>query len=665
MPFVQPTGVAVGTRPNNVASIINSFNNPAPKSKPEAEKSCQVKNNWAKSADDSIHIFTKTWHPIGVSVHSVVVFIHDIVEHCERYQPLFALFAGKGIEVQSFDLPGFGETGARADALGITGGYDVLLKEIDNALDRALTSRPSKPIFLMGHGMGGALVLNYVCGLGRRISSLAGIMVSAPYLKPAISGAGTRFPSTYNRLGKWYPNISVNFQVSPQELTRDHAEQERHHGDGLIRDSVSLRCLGDMIYQGQKLLRKRWKQFPPALPTLILHGTDDPICSYKATSTLITLLQKLEPVNLKFKSWKGNKHDPHWDLDADAVRSEYIHWIRNISRNYVKPPLESEKVPTDTLKTAKPAASHVQPNKRIATTADHQSDKSPPNSKGKNSVKDKLPSTDELEPEPQQTLATTLSGASLAETEAIQDLAGLRRQQELKLQRVMEKRQEYNLLSNGEIATADTKAVSGSIAALRASAPDLAKSDADQQNPPTSTSSSTSSHSPPSDPDTSAKTEAREESSAAAASSSTSESMDDTTAGVIALTTTAGTDHSASAPNLADTTQSATIPLTTITEDLSASAPNLTVAAVPPGSSSTITAVPEKALESSGTAATVEVNTKETIPSAIEHHTETPDLSIADLNAAAVPVVTTTAITDATMTDATVAENTNIRGALE
>lgn len=94
----------------------------------------------------------------------------------------------------------------------------------------------------MGHGMGGALVLNYVCGLGRRISSLAGIMVSAPYLKPAISGAGTRFPSTYNRLGKWYPNISVNFQVSPEELTRDHAEQERHHGDGLIRDSVSLRC---------------------------------------------------------------------------------------------------------------------------------------------------------------------------------------------------------------------------------------------------------------------------------------------------------------------------------------------------------------------------------------------------------------------------------------
>lgn len=44
------------------------------------------------------------------------------MEHCERYQPLFVQFAARGIEVQAFDLPGFGETGTREDAHGITGG---------------------------------------------------------------------------------------------------------------------------------------------------------------------------------------------------------------------------------------------------------------------------------------------------------------------------------------------------------------------------------------------------------------------------------------------------------------------------------------------------------------------------------------------------------------
>jgi hypothetical protein len=31
--------------------------------------------------------------------------------------------------------------------------YDNLIKEMDNAIDRACSSRPSKPVFLMGHGM--------------------------------------------------------------------------------------------------------------------------------------------------------------------------------------------------------------------------------------------------------------------------------------------------------------------------------------------------------------------------------------------------------------------------------------------------------------------------------------------------------------------------------
>ncbi|GJJ76927.1 hypothetical protein EMPS_09286 [Entomortierella parvispora] len=398
MPFVQPTGVAVG-RPSGVAPLINSFNDQIRRSdssgtgfsslrKKNNEKSCHVVNSWVKSStnlfyfatkdqhsvpkrkevgtkghkaaktsndhDGTIWIFTKTWQPVGVAVQSVVVFVHDVVEHCERYQPMFAAFAGKGIEVQSFDLPGFGETGVRADAQGITGGYDALLKEIDSAIDRACASRPQKPIFLMGHGMGGALALNYVCGLGLRITSLAGLISSSPYLKPALAGAGSRFPGTYNRLGKWHPHLSIRFPVIPEELTREVEEQERHQEDGLIMDSVSMQCLGDMIYQGQKVLTKRWRHFPAQLPTMLVHGTADPICSFLATQQLSQqIIQKLKPDSFVFKSWKGGMHDPHWDVDAQSVRSEYVHWIRSSYRRYVKAPLEPEMVASITIKSAR------------------------------------------------------------------------------------------------------------------------------------------------------------------------------------------------------------------------------------------------------------------------------------------------------------------------
>ncbi|KAG0235928.1 hypothetical protein BGW41_000619 [Actinomortierella wolfii] len=336
MPFVQPRGVQESVVTPSIAK------SPAAR-RAEMEKSCRVRNGWVKSInDENLSIFTKTWQPVGVNVQSVVVFVHDITEHCERYHPFFIYFAAKGIEVQAFDLPGFGETGGRANNLGVTGGYKVLLTEIDHAIARAVSSHPSRPVFLMGHGMGGALVLNYACGLGHQRGALAGIIVSSPYIKPSSNGAGSKFPGTYNQLSKWYPNMRCPFVVLPEELTRDKDEQQRHCDDGLILDAVSLQCLADMIYQGQKILVSRWKHYPINLPALVFHGLDDPICSCKATATVCHQIIQLEPINFRFKSWKCNRHDPHWDNDYQAVRSEYVHWIRSLTRHFTRPPLETE-----------------------------------------------------------------------------------------------------------------------------------------------------------------------------------------------------------------------------------------------------------------------------------------------------------------------------------
>ncbi|KAF9214591.1 hypothetical protein BGZ59_003401 [Podila verticillata] len=370
---------------------------------------------------------------------------------------LFTYFASKGIEVQAFDLPGFGETGARAGSLGVTGGYDTLIKEMDNAIDRACSSYPSKPVFLMGHGMGGALVLNYVCGLGQRTTSLAGIISSSPYIKPTMAGAGSRFPGTYNRLAKWYPHIGVQFPVAPQELTRDRAEQERYLADGLIHESVSLRCLGDMIYQGQKVLTRRWKYFPGPLPTLLLHGTDDPICSYQATSLLSAQLLKRNPSSFIFKSWKGNRHDPHWDIDALSVRSEFTHWIRGHCKHFVRLPLEPSMVRYDSLKSIRSKSAHTQSKEKDTRNNDKQSKgKDKGKGKDKNSAAESTPSPPTNKQSGDKCSSTNTKSAAEAEPEAIQDLEGLRRQQVLRLQKAEEKRREYSQGAPNESSAPDT-----------------------------------------------------------------------------------------------------------------------------------------------------------------------------------------------------------------
>ncbi|KAF9113600.1 hypothetical protein BGX27_001190 [Mortierella sp. AM989] len=404
MPFIQPTGCNLHSRSsiiNTKDTEANSLQMSTKKSKSETGLSCQVKNNWVKSADDSIHIFTKTWKPAGTATaESVIV-------------------------------------------------YDKLLKEIDSAIERASVAHPNRPLFLMGHGMGGALVLNYVCGLGKKITSLAGVISSSPYLKPTLASAGARFPATYNRLGKWYPNIGISFPVAPQELTRDHAEQERYQGDGLIRDSVSLQCLGDMIYQGNKVLIKRWKMFPVQLPALLLHGTDDPICSYQATAALSNQLLKLQPHNFKFKSWKGHKHDPplaHWDIDASTVKSEYIHWICTSSRHFEMAPLEACMVHSDSIKSARIGKSKkdqdAEKRREMEAKKKEKQDK-------KQSKLDKAkPKQEEQTKNPSSPAAVSSAVSKQVKEPAepeqpINDLKGLLRQQQLKLEKAEEKRREY------------------------------------------------------------------------------------------------------------------------------------------------------------------------------------------------------------------------------
>ncbi|KAF9927247.1 hypothetical protein FBU30_003358 [Linnemannia zychae] len=471
MPFRQPTGVpASGLRGNSTGTtssskspplISNTSSSSIPaRKKVDPENLCHVCNQWVRSAEDSMDVFTKSWRPFSIPVISSVVFIHDIMEHCERYHSLFVQFAARGIEVQAIDLPGFGETGARGDAYGITGGYNVLLLEIDRAIDRVVEAHPNKPVFLMGHGMGGALVLNYVCGLGRRIPLLAGVISSSPYLKPTITGAGTRFPGTYNQLGKWYPNIAIRFRVIATELTNDLVEQERYQNDGLIRDTVSLQCLGDMIYQGQKLLKKRWKHFPVPLPILLLHGTDDPICSYQATYTLNKQLLKLQPHSFLFKSWKGSMHDrkkkknTHWDLDAHSVRSEFTTWIRNNSKRFEKPPLEPNMVHQDTIRSVRSNSSSSSSKNSMTNKKDNKKNKLSKEDnklakKDKDNTMKSKDHMDQVEAYTNKESKKTPFNPANAEPEAIQDLEGLRKQLEFSKQKATEKCREYNLEPSG------------------------------------------------------------------------------------------------------------------------------------------------------------------------------------------------------------------------
>ncbi|KAF9100084.1 hypothetical protein BGX23_006048 [Mortierella sp. AD031] len=200
------------------------------------------------------------------------------------------------------------------------------------------------------------------------------------------------------------------------------------------------------------------------------------MAAYATTHTLSSQLLKLQPLNFIFKSWKGSMHDLHWDLDVQPVRSEFIHWIRSHCKHFDKLPLETGPLglypfprSSKSLKLNSIASSSTDSNnsrdkdkgkKDKRSEKKEKEDRKDAEKAGKKALKHAAAgnvardgrSAGEGEGATQtgdDVAPTQKPNPASAEPEAIQDLEGLRRQQEMRQQKAIEKRREYNLESPG------------------------------------------------------------------------------------------------------------------------------------------------------------------------------------------------------------------------
>ena len=104
----------------------------------------KVSESWLELPDGD-QLYTKSW--TCQSPIATVLFIHGFGEHCSRYQHIFQMFSKDGISVFSYDQRGFGKTGIANNNLGYTGGMDLVLSDIKDAISRAKV--PNKKLFLM------------------------------------------------------------------------------------------------------------------------------------------------------------------------------------------------------------------------------------------------------------------------------------------------------------------------------------------------------------------------------------------------------------------------------------------------------------------------------------------------------------------------------------
>jgi acylglycerol lipase len=248
----------------------------------------------------------------GEDMRGVVVLIHGLGEHIQRYKEWADLFKRERIAFAGVDLPGHGlSDGIR----GHIKNYKLTDEMIDILINECKMTFPDIPVFLYGHSMGGGIVLDYLI---RMVPVLKGAIVTSPWLKLAFEPTRAKI-----RLAAMIKNIFPSL-IQPTGLVAEHISHDKvvvnkYKNDPLVHGKISVSLFHATTNAAANTLKNA------ALlktPLLLIHGSDDKICSPDGSREFASKTKLAE-----LKIWDGGYHELHNELFKQDVFNYIINWI--------------------------------------------------------------------------------------------------------------------------------------------------------------------------------------------------------------------------------------------------------------------------------------------------------------------------------------------------
>jgi acylglycerol lipase len=258
-------------------------------------------------------VLTGTIHSPGENSKAVVILVHGLGEHINRYAHWFELFKANGIAFAGVDLPGHGGSDGRR---GCVSGFSQLEEMIDVLITTCKKTFPGIPIFLYGHSLGGAIVLQYVL---QRNPKIKGVILSSPWLKLSFEPSKSRLVLA-SIMRYLLPGLVQSSGLNVNHITHDEKENEKYRKDPLIHDKISV-GLFYVVTSAARYSLENASQLK--LPTLIFHGSDDQITSPEGSREVA------EKTNMaQLKIWEGGYHELHNELFKEEVFLYLLNWLK-------------------------------------------------------------------------------------------------------------------------------------------------------------------------------------------------------------------------------------------------------------------------------------------------------------------------------------------------
>ena len=216
-----------------------------------------------KSVRD-LSIYHQAWLPDG-EVEGVLLVVHGLGEHCGRYMNVVNHFVPLGYAIYGFDLIGHGKSEGPREFVERFADYTDTLATYH---EMVRGWQGDKPIFLVGHSMGGLIATYYLL---EHQADFAGAIISGPAIK--ISDSISQATIILGKiLAALAPKTGV-LGLDAGGICRDPEVVEAYVDDPLVCHGKTPARLAAELLEAMQYVTEEVERI--SLPFIVVQGSDD------------------------------------------------------------------------------------------------------------------------------------------------------------------------------------------------------------------------------------------------------------------------------------------------------------------------------------------------------------------------------------------------------
>lgn len=252
--------------------------------------------------------------PSNTETKAVVLLVHGLGEHCERYAALADYLNAAGFALCSMDLPGHGQSIGRRGHIDKFHDYEVAVQSLH---DKIKMLYPGKDIFLLGHSMGGLIATHFLLQNQQLFKGamLSGAAIQSPQQPPEFQLKIVR------GLSKILPRLGV-MKLDASQVSRDPQVVANYMSDPLVnRGKLSARLAAELFNTMAECTNGADKI---TLPMLIMHGSADVMTSPGGSQLLH---DKISSADKSLKIYNGLFHEIFNEPEKLDIYADMVSWL--------------------------------------------------------------------------------------------------------------------------------------------------------------------------------------------------------------------------------------------------------------------------------------------------------------------------------------------------